>query len=129
MLQAVDARTNGAYQRLSAWHTELTAFRRDLHAHPELGYEEVRTGGRVVEALKLFGVDEVHTGIGKTGIVGVIHGQESAPPDAKTKSIGLRADYLNRYYADISYTAYNHNAKYDVMHDRDNYSFVVGVNF
>lgn len=92
MLQAVDARTNGAYQRLSAWHTELTAFRRDLHAHPELGYEEVRTGGRVVEALKLFGVDEVHTGIGQTGIVGVIHGQESAPPDAKTKSIGLRAD-------------------------------------
>ncbi len=92
MLHAVDSRTNGAYQRLSAWHTELMAFRRDLHAHPELGYEEVRTGGRVVEALKLFGVDEVHTGIGKTGIVGVIHGQASAPPDAKTKSIGLRAD-------------------------------------
>jgi len=92
MLQAVDARPNGAYQRLSAWHTELTAFRRDLHAHPELGYEELRTGGRVVEALKLFGVDEVHTGIGKTGVVGVIRGQASAPPDARTKSIGLRAD-------------------------------------
>jgi len=92
MLQAADSRPNGAYQRLSAWHTELTAFRRDLHAHPELGYEEVRTGGRVVEALKLFGVDEVHTDIGKTGIVGVIHGQASAPPDARTKSIGLRAD-------------------------------------
>jgi len=92
MLQAVDSRPNGAYQRLSAWHTELTAFRRDLHAHPELGYEELRTGGRVVEALKLFGVDEVHTGIGKTGIVGVIRGQASASPDARTKSIGLRAD-------------------------------------
>jgi amidohydrolase len=92
MLQAVDSRPHGAYQRLSAWHTELTAFRRDLHAHPELGYEEVRTGGRVAEALKLFGVDEVHTGIGKTGIVGVIRGHAGAAPDAKTKSIGLRAD-------------------------------------
>ncbi len=49
--------------------------------------------------------------------------------DRQTRSVGLRADYLSRYYADISYTAYNKNAKYDIMHDRDNYSFVVGVNF
>lgn len=49
--------------------------------------------------------------------------------DRQTRSVGLRAEYLSRYYADISYTAYNHNAKYDIMHDRDNYSFVVGVNF
>ncbi len=49
--------------------------------------------------------------------------------DRQTRSIGLRAEYLSRYYADISYTSYNKNAKYDIMHDRDNYSFVVGVNF
>ncbi len=41
----------------------------------------------------------------------------------------LRADYNNNYYAELSYTRYNHNAKYDVLHDRDNVSFVVGINF
>jgi len=49
--------------------------------------------------------------------------------DRKTRSIGVRADYNNRYYADISYTAYNKNAKYDQFHDRDFMSFVVGANF
>jgi metal-dependent amidase/aminoacylase/carboxypeptidase family protein len=43
--------------------------RRDLHAHPELGFEEVYTAGRVKEALKLCGVDEIHDGIGRTGVV------------------------------------------------------------
>jgi hippurate hydrolase len=87
---------NGAYQRLAGWHADLTAFRRDLHAHPELGYEEVRTAGRVAEALKLFGVDEVHTGIGKTGVVGVIRGAvttgQADGPAKHVRSIGLRAD-------------------------------------
>ena len=95
MLQAVDSARSGPYQRLAGWHSELTAFRRDLHAHPELGFEERRTAGRVAEALKLFGVDEVHTGIAKTGVVGVIHGA-SGPSKAASKSavncIGLRAD-------------------------------------
>jgi metal-dependent amidase/aminoacylase/carboxypeptidase family protein len=59
--------TLGVFDQIRAFHPELTAFRRDLHAHPELGFEEVRTAGRVAEALKLCGVDEVHTGIGKTG--------------------------------------------------------------
>jgi hypothetical protein len=49
--------------------------------------------------------------------------------DRQTRSIGLRADYNNRYYADISYTSYNKGAKYDQFHDRDNMSFVVGANF
>jgi hypothetical protein len=49
--------------------------------------------------------------------------------DRQTRSIGLRADYNNRYYADISYTSYNKSAKYDQFHDRDNMSFVVGANF
>jgi hippurate hydrolase len=66
----------------------MTAFRRDLHAHPELGFEEVRTAGRVAEALKLCGVDEVHTGIGKTGVVGVIRGKKSG----SGRMTGLRAD-------------------------------------
>jgi amidohydrolase len=88
MLQATDPKRSGVYQRLAGWHGELTAFRRDLHAHPELGFEEVRTAGRVAEALKLCGVDEVHTGIGKTGVVGVIRGAKSG----SGRMTGLRAD-------------------------------------
>jgi amidohydrolase len=79
---------DGAYRRLSDWHGEMTAFRRDLHAHPELGFEERRTAQRVVAALKAAGVDEVHEGIGKTGVVGVIHGARRTG----TRALGLRAD-------------------------------------
>jgi amidohydrolase len=78
---------HGTYQRLAGWHKELTAFRRDLHAHPELGFEEVRTAGRIEQALKLAGCDEVHTGVGKTGVVAVIRGDGGGPG-----AIGLRAD-------------------------------------
>lgn len=83
-----------AFAQISQFHPELTAFRRDLHAHPELGFEEVYTSSRVAHALKLCGVDEVHTGIGKTGVVAVIKGQQSG---AAFKSgimpmVALRAD-------------------------------------
>jgi amidohydrolase len=82
-------KVNGrAFAQLAQMHPELTAFRRDLHAHPELGFEEVYTSGRVVEALKACGVDEVHTGIGKTGVVAVIRGQGHS----SGQMIGLRAD-------------------------------------
>ena len=81
------ASASGAYRRLSLLHSELTAFRRDLHAHPEIGFEEVRTAARVAEALRVMGCDEVHTGIGKTGVVGVIQGSMRSH-----RSIGLRAD-------------------------------------
>ncbi len=67
-----------AFAHITKFHPELTAFRRDLHAHPELGFEEVYTAKRVTEALKLCGVDEVHTGIGKTGVVAVIRGKTQA---------------------------------------------------
>jgi hippurate hydrolase len=77
-----------AYRRLSAWQGELTAFRRDLHAHPELGFEERRTASRVVAALRAAGVDEVHEGIGRTGVVGVVHGAYRA----SGRMLGLRAD-------------------------------------
>ena len=77
-----------AFAHIAAFHPELTALRRDLHAHPELGFEEVYTGKRVVEALKACGVDEVHAGIGKTGVVGVIRGKQNT----SGKMVGLRAD-------------------------------------
>jgi amidohydrolase len=77
-----------AFAHIAKFHPELTAFRRDLHAHPELGFEEVYTSSRVVEALRLCGVDEVHTGIGKTGVVGIIHGKTNT----SKKMIALRAD-------------------------------------
>lgn len=65
---------------------ELTAFRRDLHAHPELGFQEARTAARVAEALRASGI-EVIEGIGGTGLVGTIRGT-----GAGDRSIGLRAD-------------------------------------
>ena len=83
-----------AFAQISEFHPELTAFRRDLHAHPELGFEEVYTSSRVMHALKLCGVDEVHTGIAKTGIVAVIKGQQprgSVGADAPCM-VALRAD-------------------------------------
>ncbi len=73
---------------IRAFHDELTAFRRELHAHPELGFEEHYTAARVQEALQACGVDEIHTGIGKTGIVAVVRGQRCSG----AKMIGLRAD-------------------------------------
>lgn len=72
---------------IQLFHKELTAVRRDLHANPELGFEEVRTSGIVAGALTALGV-EVHRGIGKTGVVGVIKGQRTD----SGKMIGLRAD-------------------------------------
>lgn len=66
---------------------ELDAIFRDLHAHPELGFEEVRTSGIVAETLKQYGVDELHTGLGGTGVVALVHGKT-----AGNRRIGLRAD-------------------------------------
>ena len=80
-----------AFEHISAFHSALTAFRRDLHAHPELGFEEVYTAKRVVESLKVCGVDEIHTGIGKTGVVALVHGRQSARAGA-WQMLGLRAD-------------------------------------
>ena len=77
-----------AFSHIAAFHPELTALRRDLHAHPEIGFEEHYTVQRVVEALKVCGVDEIHTGIGKTGVVALIHGLQRN----SGQMIGLRAD-------------------------------------
>jgi amidohydrolase len=77
----------GPVEFLRAQHAELTAIRRDLHAHPELGFEEHRTAQVVTRELDALGV-EFHAGVGKTGVVGVIHGESTASGHA----IGLRAD-------------------------------------
>ncbi|GAC1389513.1 MAG: M20 aminoacylase family protein [Variovorax sp.] len=77
-----------AFAHIARFHPEVTAFRRDLHAHPELGFEEVYTSARVREALKACGVDEIHTGIGKTGVVAVVRGRSTQ----SGHMIGLRAD-------------------------------------
>ena len=63
----------------------MTTWRRDLHAHPELGFDEHRTSAKVAELLKQFGLD-VHAGIGGTGVVGVLQRGNGA------RSIGMRAD-------------------------------------
>ena len=65
---------------------ELVSIRRDLHQHPEIGMQEVRTSRVVAEQLQQWGI-EVHTGIGNTGVVGIVHGKLGQGP-----SIGLRAD-------------------------------------
>jgi hippurate hydrolase len=73
--------------RIADLHGEITEWRRDLHAHPELRYDVHRTAGLVAERLRAFGCDEVVEGIGRTGVVGVIRGQKGTG-----KGIGLRAD-------------------------------------
>lgn len=72
--------------RITAMHGELTGWRRDLHAHPELGFEEHRTSDFVARKLEEFGL-EVHRGIAKTGVVGVLRAGHGG-----NQAIGLRAD-------------------------------------
>jgi hippurate hydrolase len=75
--------------RIADLHGEIKAWRHDLHAHPELLYDVHRTAASVAEKLKAFGCDEVVSGLGRTGVVGVIRGNRS---EASRKVIGLRAD-------------------------------------
>ena len=72
--------------RIAEFHPELTAWRRDLHAHPELSMQEFRTSALVRDKLASFGVDEIVTGLATTGVVGVIRAGTS------DRAIGLRAD-------------------------------------
>ncbi|HPU52031.1 MAG TPA: amidohydrolase, partial [Burkholderiaceae bacterium] len=66
-------------------HGQMTAWRRDIHAHPELGFEEQRTADLVARQLESFGI-EVHRTVGRTGVVGVLRNGSSP------RSVGLRAD-------------------------------------
>lgn len=74
--------------RFADLHAEITAWRRDFHAHPELRFEEHRTAARVAELLRDFGCDEVVEGVGQTGVVGVIRGREAG----SGRVVGFRAD-------------------------------------
>ncbi|MCE8521435.1 amidohydrolase [Ruegeria pomeroyi] len=74
--------------RFAELQSEITEWRRDIHENPEILFETHRTSALVAEKLQEFGCDEVVTGIGRTGVVGVIKGKS----DSKGKVIGLRAD-------------------------------------
>ena len=72
--------------RIADFADDITSWRRDFHEHPELGMEEVRTSGIVADLLREWGI-ETHTGIGNTGVVGILQGNKGAG-----RRIGLRAD-------------------------------------
>ncbi|MEX0637706.1 MAG: M20 aminoacylase family protein [Burkholderiales bacterium] len=77
---------NDALEMLRLFHAELVHIRRDIHAHPELAFEEKRTSQLVADKLAEWGI-EVHRGLAKTGVVGVIRGRKDGE-----RAIGLRAD-------------------------------------
>jgi len=74
--------------RIAELHPQITAWRHDLHQHPELLYDLPRTAGLVAERLRGFGCDEVVTGIGRSGVVGVIRGRRTG----SGRVLGFRAD-------------------------------------
>lgn len=74
-----------AIERIRGFHAQLTEWRQDIHAHPELGFEETRTADLVAAKLESFGI-EVTRGVGRTGVVGTLRVGNS------TRSVGLRAD-------------------------------------
>ena len=85
MLMMVSVMSASPLDRARHYHDELTAFRRDIHAHPELGLEEFRTADRVARRLLEWGI-EVHRSVGGTGVVGVLRSGNGQA------SVGLRAD-------------------------------------
>ncbi|CAM8623189.1 AbgB Metal-dependent amidase/aminoacylase/carboxypeptidase [Burkholderiales bacterium] len=89
---------------ISAIVGPIRAIRRDIHAHPELKFEENRTAEIVASALRSFGIDEIHTGLGKTGVVGILQG----PPGSKM--LGLRADMDALPMTELN--AFEHRSQY-----------------
>jgi len=73
---------------LNDLRAEMTEWRRDFHAHPEIGFEEHRTSDIVAAKLSGWGI-EVHRGLGGTGVVGVLRGERAG---GDNRAIGLRAD-------------------------------------
>ena len=74
-------------EKIRSYHSELRAIRRDIHAHPELAFQESRTSQLVADQLTAWGI-EVYRGLAKTGLVGVVKGKKSA----SGRAVGLRAD-------------------------------------
>jgi amidohydrolase len=77
--------------RVADLHSDIQAWRRDIHQYPELLYDTHRTSAFVADRLREFGCDEVATGLGRTGVVGVIKGKQPAA-SGDIRVIGLRAD-------------------------------------
>ena len=77
--------------RVADLQPDIQAWRRDIHQHPEILYDVHRTAAFVADRLREFGCDEVATGLGQTGVVGVIKGKKAAGK-GDIKVIGLRAD-------------------------------------
>ncbi len=102
-------------EHIRRFHQDLTAIRHDLHAHPELGYHEVRTADIVAAKLESWGI-EIHRGIAKTGVVGIVKGAQSG----SGRAIGLRADMdcLPIHEAgDLEYKSLNAGAMHACGHD------------
>src|SRR5258708_5245136 len=102
--------------RVADLHDEIKAWRQDIHAHPELLFDVHRTAGVVADKLKGFGCDEVVTGIGRTGVVGVIRGKRGGNP----RTIGLRADMDALPIEEatgLSYTSQNAGKMHACGHD------------
>src|SRR3990170_7096262 len=89
---------NTPVEAIRRYHAELKELRHDLHAHPELAFEENRTAGIVAERLAAWGV-EVHRGLAKTGVVGVVKGRGTASGDRKSTR-------LNSSHQIISYAVF-----------------------
>jgi len=100
--------------RIAEFHAEMAAWRHDLHAHPELALQEVRTSKVVQEKLREFAVDEIITGMAHTGVVGVIKGR------GEGGAIGLRADMDAlpiHEETNLSYASKNHGVMHACGHD------------
>ncbi|MCL4744808.1 MAG: M20/M25/M40 family metallo-hydrolase, partial [Burkholderiaceae bacterium] len=77
-----------AVASIRAFHSDLIALRHQFHQNPEIGFEEHFTGELVARELERYGVDEIHRGLGRTGLVAVVRGRI----DSSGRRIGLRAD-------------------------------------
>jgi amidohydrolase len=100
--------------RVADLQPDIQAWRRDIHQHPELLYDVHRTAAFVADRLREFGCDEVATGLGKTGVVGVIKGKKKAS-NGEMKTIGLRADMDALPVEEQTNVPYTSNTK-GIMH-------------
>jgi hippurate hydrolase len=85
--EKVSEKISSPIERIRTYHAELRTIRRDIHAHPELAFQESRTSQLVADQLAGWGI-EVHRGLAKTGLVGIVKGKKSS----SGRAIGLRAD-------------------------------------
>ena len=107
----------GLIEELKEKRDEMASWRQHLHQFPEIAYEEAMTSDFVAAKLESFGV-EVHRGLGKTGVVGVIHGADS--DDDQSSAIGLRADMdalLMEEKTNLPYASRHANRMHACGHD------------